>query len=409
MLLRRVIQNQSFTNPATSGSLLNPADWLVSALQGGSAAMTPEQAVKNSNVYACVSILADDVAKLPIHTFMRADRNRGMQHPVAKLLYERPNPLMTAFTFKQTLEMHIGLYGNGYAYIDWGKDGYPRALWPLDPVNTTVELELATGRLLYHTQDARGNTYTLTPDSVLHFKTMSRDGYIGTPPWRTLLDELNSQNETKKFISQFYKNGTLSGGVLQSESKLNQQAKDVMREEWSKRYGGTDHAGKIVILDAGLEYKPLGMQLDQAQFLETQKFGITEVAKVYRVPPHKLAQLDRATYANAEAMGLDYIKTTLLPIFTQWEQELNYKLFTAQEREDYYVKFNAAAELRGDSAARAAYYRDMINNGVYTLNEVREMEEMASIGELGDTHFVSKNYATLETICAEKGGEGDGQ
>ncbi|ERT62373.1 portal protein, HK97 family [Megasphaera vaginalis (ex Srinivasan et al. 2021)] len=376
--------------------------------------MTPEQALKNSNIYACVSILADDLGKLPIHTFKKQDMRRGMQHPAARLLYDRPNPFMTAFTFKQTLEMHVGLYGNGYAHIEWGTDGYPRALWPLDPVNTTVDLNTAAGKLEYHTQDAAGKQYTFGAADVLHFKTMSRDGYVGTPPWKTLLDELSSQNAIKKFIDDFYKNGTLASGVLQTASKMNKEAKQAMREEWKRLNGGMDNAGEIAVLDVGLDYKQLGMQLDQAQFLETQKFGINEVAKVYRIPPHKLAQLDRATYANAEAMGLDYIKTTLLPIFTQWEQEINYKLFTEKERASFYVKFNAAAELRGDSTARAQYYQTMVTNGVYTLNEVREMEELTGIGELGDTHFVSKNYATLENICAEasepaKGGEGDGE
>lgn len=196
---------------------------------------------------------------------------------------------------------------------------------------------------------------------------------------------------------------------MKTATKLNREAKQRVREEWQKLNSGSDNAGKIAVLDVGLDFHQLGMQLDQAQFLDTQKFGITEVAKVYRVPPHKLAQLDRATYANAEAMGLDYIKTTLLPIFTQWEQEINYKLFTEKERASFYVKFNAAAELRGDSAARAQYYRDMINNGIYTINEIREMEEMDDIGPGGDKHFVSLNYTTLDNIGQPepvKGGEG---
>ncbi|EFQ04380.1 phage portal protein, partial [Megasphaera micronuciformis] len=208
----------------------------------------------------------------------------------------------------------------------------------------------------------------------------------------------------------FYRNSTLSSGILKTATKLNAEAKEKVRSEWEKLNSGKDNQGKIAVLDVGLDFQQLGMPLDQAQFLDTQKFGITEVAKVYRVPPHKLAQLDRATYANAEAMGLDYIKTTLLPIFTQWEQEINYKLFTETERASFYVKFNAAAELRGDSTARAGYYRDMLNNGIYTINEIREMEEMDGIGKNGDQHFVSLNYTTLDQVgqqTASKGGEGE--
>lgn len=415
MFVRNWIQNrgasgQLFTG-GDSGTLSNPAQWLIDAI-GGSSTVTPEKAAKNSNVSACVSILADDVGKLPIHTFNKQKKDLGMAHPVAKLLYERPNPFMSAFVFKQTIQGHVGIYGNGIAYIEWGKDGYPAALWPLDPVRTSVALDVSTGKLQYRTQNARGEVFDLQPEDVLHFKAFTRDGIIGIPPWKTLVDELDSQNAIKSFISDFYRNGTLSSGVLKTATKLNAEAKQKIREEWEKLNSGTNNAGHVAVLDVGLDFQQLGMQLDQAQFLDTQKFGITEVAKVYRVPPHKLAQLDRATYANAEAMGLDYIKTTLLPIFTQWEQEINYKLFTDKERASFYVKFNAAAELRGDSTARAGYYRDMLNNGIYTINEIREMEEMDGIGTDGDKHFVSLNYTTLENLgkpidTPPKGGEGE--
>lgn len=415
MFVRNWIQNrgasgQLFTG-GDSGALSNPAQWLIDAI-GGSSTVTPEKAAKNSNVSACVSILADDVGKLPIHTFNKQKKDLGMAHPVAKLLYERPNPFMSAFVFKQTIQGHVGIYGNGIAYIEWGKDGYPAALWPLDPVRTSVALDVSTGKLQYRTQNARGDVFDLQPEDVLHFKAFTKDGIVGIPPWKTLVDELDSQNAIKSFISDFYRNGTLSSGVLKTATKLNAEAKQKIREEWEKLNSGTNNAGHVAVLDVGLDFQQLGMQLDQAQFLDTQKFGITEVAKVYRVPPHKLAQLDRATYANAEAMGLDYIKTTLLPIFTQWEQEINYKLFTDKERASFYVKFNAAAELRGDSTARAGYYRDMLNNGIYTINEIREMEEMDGIGAAGDKHFVSLNYTTLENLgkpidTPPKGGEGE--
>lgn len=413
MLLRSL-----FTDPSDSGSLLNPAEWLISAL--GGARMSAKKAARNSNVYTCVSIISDDIGKLPIHVFKNSgDKIAGMKHPVAKLLYERPNSLMTPFTFKRTLECHVGLYGNGIAMIEWGDDGYPKALWPLDPAKTTVRLDIATGKLIYKTQDAKGAAYAFAPEDVIHIYEMSKDGLVGIPKWRTLVDELDSQDATKKFISKFYKNGTLASGILKTAAPLNADARGVMRSEWEKLTAGEDNMGKTAILDMGTDYKPIGMQLDQAQFLETQKFGINEVAKVYKVPPHKLAQLDRATYANAEAMSLDYIKTTLLPIFTSWEQEINYKLFTGSERKKYYVKFNAAAELRGDSAARSKYYTEMINSGVFSRNEVREMEERPGIGSAGDMHMASLNYTDLDHLVeiqkmgknktASKGGEGDGE
>lgn len=413
MLLRNM-----FTGPADSGTLLNPVDWLIDALK--SDGVTAETARKNSNVYTCINILADDVGKLPIHTFSdNGKQAEGMKHPVAKLLYKRPNPLMTPFVFKQTMEYHIGLYGNAIAYIEWGNDGYPKALWPLDPQKTDISLNPVSGQLTYRTTDTSGGRYTLKPEDVLHLHEMSKDGLVGVPKWKTLAEELDSQNAIKKFQSQFYKNGTMTQGALQTDSKISSEAKAKLRTEWEKVNGGMENAGRIAILDMGLKYQSLGMQLDQAQFIETQKFGINEVAKAYRIPPHKLAQLDRATYANAEAMSLDYIKTTLLPIFTLWEQEINFKLFTEKEQEKYYVKFNAAAELRGDSKARAEYYKEMIMSGIYSLNEVREMEEMEGIGEEGDMHLISLNYTDLKLLRelqmakakngTLKGGDEDGE
>lgn len=421
MILQKLISRRGaflgVDDPASD--LLNPAAWLISALSGEDGSITAKQAARNSNVYACVSILADDIAKLPIHTYtVDGGRDEGQKHPAARLLYERANPLMSAFTFKQTLQAHLGLYGNAYALIAWGLSGYPTALWVLDPSVTVPRLDVGTGQLTYHTHDCAGRQYVLQPSDVLHLRAMTLNGIVGVPPWKTLVPELDGQKATKEFIRNFYKNGTHVSGVLQASTKIDTEAKNKLRTEWDKIYGTPENAGRVAVLDMGLDYKPLGMQLDQAQFIETQKFGINEVAKVYRVPPHKLAQLDRATYANAEAMGLDYIKTTLLPIFTQWEQEINYKLFTAAERTKYYVKFNAAAELRGDSAMRAQYYKQMLETGVYTINEVRAMEEQLAIGENGDKHFVSLNYTTLDNLEALqlakagsarlKGGEGDG-
>lgn len=397
MFLRKAIEKrQGYINIDESGF---GDGWLFGALKGDSR-ITARSAAKNSNVYTCVGILADDIAKLPIHTYTEGNnRTEGMKHPVAMLLYTRPNSLMSAFTFKQTMQMHVGLYGNAYALIDFGKNGYPDSLWPLDPMLTYPYLDLQTGKLIYITSTTKGEQFKLDPSEILHFKTMAKDGILGRAPWKTLIPELEGQSATKEFISKFYKNGALASGVLSTESKLNSKAKDKLRADFAKRYSGVDNSGSTVVLDMGLKYQQLGMQLDQAQFLETQKFGINEVAKVYRIPPHKLAQLDRATYSNAEAMGIEYIKTTLLPIFTQWEQELNYKLFATYEQSKYYVKFNATAELRGDSASRSAYYKEMITNGVYTLNEIRAMEEMQQIEDgLGDKHFVSLNYTTLDNL-----------
>lgn len=370
-------------------------------------------ASNNSNVRTCVNILADDIAKLPIHTFKNADRKQGYKHPVARLLNGKANPIMTSFIWKRTMQYCLGMYGNAYSQIEWGKDGRPKALWILPP--DAVVPRVDENKNFYYEVSTSEGLIRLEPPDVLHFREPSATGLVGVPPWASLVHEINSQEEAKRFINSFYRNGARLSGVLHTESKLDGEAKEKVRQEWMKKYSGSANAGSVAVLDLGLRYESIGMPLESAQFIQTQKFGINEVAKVYKVPPHKLAQMDNASYANTEAMGIEYIKTALLPIFTQWEQEINTKLFSEKEQAEYYVKFNANAELRGDSTARANYFGAMINNGVYSINEVRDMEERESIGEAGNKHYMSLNYTTLDAleeyqlakVGAKKGGEED--
>lgn len=391
--------------------LVNPADWLISIFGGqptySGELVSAESAIMNSTVYACASILGGDIGKLPVQVFKasRGRLQRDDSHPVAQLLGMRPNPYMSAYTFKELMMLHLVAWGNAYAAIDWGFDGRPTALWPLDPAVTDVVLDPVTGQLWYVTTVPNGEMRRLPWHDVFHLKYPGKSGLKGISPISVLREELGAQQAAKKFQGAFWANGTASRGILKIPTALKAEAKDKAREEWQKLNTGLTNAHKIAILDGGMDYQSISMPLADAQFIEQQKFGVLEIAKVYKIPAHKLNQLDRATFSNIESQSLDYVKNTLQPIVTQWEQEIDYKLFTPLEQRRYYAKFNLTSELRGDAASRAAYYKSMWEIGVYSINDIRALEEQDGIGEYGDKHYVPVNYAPIDASTPAQGGD----
>lgn len=396
MIFRSLFQNES--------DLQNPKDWLINLLGGSTTysgeRVTGDTALLNSNVYTCASILGGDIGKLPIQIFTRKGNRieRDRNHSVTSLLGIRPNPYMSAYTFKELLQVHVMLWGNAYALIDWGWNGRPEALWPLNPSVTEVTTDPNTGEVWYTTTLPNGEQRKIPWFDVLHLKAISKTGLKGISPISVIREKIGIQQASDKFIGAFYANGTTSRGILKVPDILQPEAKDRTREEWQKLNTGLNNAHKVAILDGGLDYQSLGMPLKDAEFIETQKFGIGEIAKIYKIPPHKLGQLDRATFSNIEHQSIEYVKNTLQPIITNWEQEIDYKLFTSKERKQYYSKFNVESELRGDSQSRAQYYKDMVSISAITFNEVREKENQNGYGEIGDRPIIPLNMTWLDQL-----------
>ncbi|NQX67973.1 phage portal protein [Paenibacillus alba] len=385
----------------------NPKDWLLD-LMGGTKTqsgerVTPETAILNSNVYTCASILGGDVGKLPIQIYRskKGGLERDSSHPVAILLGERPNKYMSAYTFKETMMLHMATWGNAYAFIEWDDNGRPAALYPMHPALTDIRFDPTTGDLWYVTtipQAGNGEQRKLRASDVFHLKAIGTNGLKGITPISVIREKIGIQQSSEKFLGAFYSNGTTTSGILKIPTQLDKPAKDKAREEWQKLQSGLTNAHKIAILDAGMDYQSLGMPLADAQFIETQRFGISEVAKIYKIPGYKLGVLDGAKFSNMENQSGEYVKSTLQPIFVNWEQEIHYKMFSPPERKVYYAKFNVMSELRGDSTSRAAFYKEMIGMGVYNINEVRDMEDKDNMGDMGDKHLVSLNYTTLDNL-----------
>lgn len=383
-----------------TSTLSTPQSWLTDLLGGQST--SSGETIGNIDsldigiVFSCAERRANAVAKLPIHVFKNTatGREREYNDAVVRLLETRPNIYVTPSVFKHTLSVHQDLWGNAYIWIETDKrKGTPIALWILDPSSTTVEKNTTTGVITYKAY-LNNTIYVFNSSEIIHLKGLSTDGIIGKSRISVARETLGNMKASSKFIGKFYQNGTMSGAVLTYPEELGKEAKDNIKASWQENYGGLDQAGKIAVLDRGLDYKSLGMPLKDAEFIASSKFNKDEIAMIFNVPPHKVGSMDGATFSNIEQQSMDFIQDSIQPVITQWEEEFNYKLFTSNS--GLYIKFNLGSAMRADSINRSLFYEKMQNIGVYSINEIRSFEDMNGLGEIGDKHYRSLNFVDIE-------------
>lgn len=384
------------------------ADWSFSVPNAAGEVVNSDTALNLSVVYACINVKANALAKLPLQVYQKTDKGstRVPNHTIAYLLETRPNPYMTPFVFKHTTEVHRNLHGVAYWRIQFAQNGKPESLWLLHPPSITV-VEDTKGQKFY-VEATAGQENVYNEDEIIRLPYLTSDGYNPKPPIMVAKETIGTLKKQEKFLGSFYSNGTLTRGVLKVPTQLNKESKDKVREAWHAANSGESNSSKIAVLDAGIEFQNITIPLEQAQFIESQKFGIEEIARIFGVPLHLINSLDRSTFNNIEQQSMDFVINCLSPNAVAWEEELTYKLFTTQEqKKGLYVKYNMTSALRGDSQARANYYKTMLEAGVYSINEVRELEEKDRI-DGGDKHLVSLNFTTienLETYQAAKSGQ----
>ena len=412
MLFRSVLNKRETTD------LKNPAPWFLKMFGHESSSgemVTVNSALGIPTVYRCVNIKANAVAMLPFQTFKRTKngRERERKHPVAKLLEQRPNPYQGPFKFKHLIETHKNLWGNAYINIDWGADGRPKALWLLNPAVTEPILDVKTDTLWYVTTTPKGETIKIGYNDIIHLTTLSTDGIKGKSPIQVARESIGSSQAAQKFKGKFYKHGAVNSGFLKIPGMLNSEAKEVIREEWESANTGISNAQRIAILDAGLDFQQINMPLRDAQFIETMKFDKTEIATMFDVPPHMVGDLQRATHSNIESENISFLQNTINPNLVQYQEEFRNRLFTEREAQIYYLNFNLDMILRADTKTRGEYFALMLDKGVYSINEVREMDEKNAI-EGGDTHRVDLNHVSIDIAdeyqlarAGLKGGEDD--
>ena len=370
--------------------------------------VTERSAMQMTAVYSCVRILAEAVAGLPLHVYrQRPDggKEKALDHPLYRLLHDEPNPEMTSFVFRETLMTHLLLWGNAFAQVIRNGRDEVIGLYPLMPNRMTVGRDEA-GRLYYEYQrmwnepTGRFETVTLAARDVLHIPGLGFDGLVGYSPIAMAKNAIGLAQATEDYGASFFANGAAPGGVLEHPGTIKDPAR--VRESWQATFGGARNGNKIAVLEEGMKYTPISVSPEQAQFLETRKFQINEIARIFRIPPHMIGDLEKSSFSNIEQQSLEFVKYTLDPWVIRWEQAITKTLLSPCEKPGVYVKFNVEGLLRGDYQSRMEGYAVARQNGWMSANDIRELENLDKIPAEagGDLYLVNGNMLPLSLAGA---------
>lgn len=379
---------------------------------GGSSAgknVNERSAMQMTAVYSCVRILAEAVAGLPLHLYRYKEdggKERAIDNNLYHLLHDEPNKEMSSFIFRETLMTHLLLWGNAYAQIIRNGKGEVVALYPLMPNKMQVDRN-ENGELYYiYTRSSdeektmEGVTVYLTPRDVLHIPGLGFDGLVGYSPIAMAKNAIGLAIATEEYGAKFFANGAAPSGVLEHPGTIKDPSR--LRENWNSTFGGSANSGKVAVLEEGMKYTPISISPEQAQFLETRKFQIDEIARIFRVPPHMVGDLEKSSFSNIEQQSLEFVKYTLDPWVIRWEQSLSRALLNEDEKRKYFFKFNLEGLLRGDYESRMSGYAVARQNGWMSANDIRELENMDKIPaeDGGDLYLINGNMLPLNKAGA---------
>lgn len=360
-------------------------------------------AMQMTAVYSCVRILSEAIASLPLHVYEQTDgiSKKATDHPLFFLLHDEPNSEMTSFIFRETLMTHLLLWGNAYAQIIRNGKGEVVGLYPLMPDRMKVDRD-EDGNLYYEYRITKADpskeqgTVRLSPHDVLHIPGLGFDGLVGYSPIAMAKNAIGMAISCEEFGAKFFEHGAAPSGVLEHPGVLKDPSK--LRDSWQATFGGSANSGKIAVLEEGVKYTPISMAPNEAQFLETRKFQINEIARIFRVPPHMVGDLEKSSFSNIEQQSLEFVKYTLDPWVSRWEQAMMRVLLNDEEKARYTIKFNVDGLLRGDYQSRMNGYAIARQNGWMSANDIRRLEELdplpAEVG--GDLYLVNGNMLPLE-------------
>ncbi|MCL2224591.1 MAG: phage portal protein [Defluviitaleaceae bacterium] len=367
-------------------------------------AVNERTALATAGGYACVRIISEAVAQLPLHLYKYEGNGALVEtgHPLSDILHTVPNPEMTSFIWREVLMSHILLWGNGYCQLIRDGTGRIKHIYPLLPNKMDVWRN-DDGEIYYtyyrdsdetRPHEKKGGI-TLRREDVLHIPGLSFDGLVGYSPIALAKNAIGMAIAAEDYGANFFANGANPGGVLEHPSTLNDPTK--IRTTWEAIYRGKG-AHRIAVLEDGLTFRQVGIPPDQAQFLETRRFQLNEIARIFRVPPHLIGDLDKATYSNIEHQGIEFVMHTVEPWVIRLEQAMDMALLTPAERKKYMIKFNLDGLLRGDYKTRMEGYSIGRQGGWLSANDIRALERMTPIPkeEGGDKYMVNGNMVDLK-------------
>lgn len=370
--------------------------------------VTERSAMQMTAVYSCVRILAEAIAGLPLHVYRYnsdGGKEKAIDHSLYLILHDEPNPEMSSFVFRETLMTHLLLWGNAYAQIIRNSKGEVVALYPLMPNKMSVDRD-ENGQLYYQylrsidEVGGKSETVILKPTDVLHILGLGFDGLVGYSPIAMAKNAIGLAIATEEYGAKFFANGAAPSGVLEHPGTIKDPQR--VREAWQSQFGGSQNSGKIAVLEEGMKYTPISISPEQAQFLETRKFQINEIARIFRVPPHMVGDLEKSSFSNIEQQSLEFVKYTLDPWVIRWEQSIMRTLLTPEEKKSYFVKFNLEGLLRGDYQSRMNGYATARQNGWMSANDIRELENLDRIPAEagGDLYLINGNMLPLQQAGA---------
>ena len=399
--------------------------------------VTPSSAIQVSAVYACVRVIAETIASLPLHVYESSDAGsrKANEHPLYRLLHDEPNTEMTSFIWREVMLSHLLLWGNSYCQILRSGRSKIVGLYPLLPDHMAVDRD-SRGKLTYTYTTSEGRTVLLAPEDVLHIPGLGFDGVMGYSPIALEKAAIGLGIAAEEYGSKFFQNGARPSGILTHPNTVKDPAS--LRASWNAAYGGSGNASRVAVLEEGMTFVPLSMPNNEAQFLETRKFQVTEICRIFRVPPHMIGDLERATFSNIESQNISFAVHTIRPWLVRIEQAINKTLIPENEKDRYYAQFNIDGLMRGDYKSRMEGYAIARQNGWMSANDIRALENLNPISEEegGNAYLVNGNMipislaglgvllglatqseaepaeeepATEETTSAEKEGDENGE
>ena len=404
MNIRRALRNWLFE---LRSDLSNPDPWLIAAFGGPMTStgirVNADNAMRLTAVYSAVRILAETIATLPLIVYRRTDndgKERATDYFLYPLLHDQPNEEQTSVEFREMLQGHLALRGNAYAQID-RKMGRPARLVPLHP--DRVEVRREKGELVYKVNPANGPAYILrrSAGEIMHLRGLSSDGVTGLNPIELFREAMGLGLAYEEYSGRLFSNGANINGVLETPQAMSDEALKRFRKLWQESYGGVGNAGKTAILEQGMKWQAIGIAPKDAEFIVSRKFQVTEIARIFRVPPHMLADLERSTFSNIEHQSLEFVRDTIRPWLVRWEQALTRDLIPPEDRNEYFVEFLIEGLLRGDFKTRYDAYAIGRNNGWLSANDIRRMENMNPLPpEQGDVYLIPLNMVPAGSSAA---------
>ena len=364
-----------------------------------------QSAMQISAVYACVRLLAETVAALPLHLYRYTDDGKGKEsafdHPLYRILYRQPNDEMSSFIWRETMMTHLLLLGNAYSQIIRDGRNNVLGLYPLLPENVEVDRD-EQGQLYYiyhaYTDEVPGEQNQdiyFRKDEILHIPGLGFNGLVGFSPIAMMKNSLGTTLAVEKYGASFFKNGAQPSGVLEHPGVLKDPQK--IRDNWTAVYGGANNAHRVAVLEEGMAYKAISLPPEDSQFLSTRQFGVEEICRIFRVPPHMVQSLEHATFSNIEHQSIDFVVHTLTPWLVRFEQAIIKDLLLEEEQDVLFPKFNVDGLLRGDYQSRMNGYATGISNGFLSPNDIHRLENMDLIPaeEGGDDYYLNGGYVKL--------------